>query len=586
MVRLLQTSLIWVTYVVAIGLALVASIITCFTFHQSRERSAVVSGVAILSLTALLATVLLLPVDIALISSTTSSLGIKKDWATPEHVHNIIEVLQIVYYSLYAFDALLCLVVIPFSYFWYEEYDEVEEEMGEKTFWGKLWGALKYTAMFITFVVILFLIGFFVPSAGSHEGMHLDLDYFKKLLAEGRGEKALTFSVGLLVVLGTILYVVYTGAGMALLPIRIIRSAPSLSAPRLAETTASALEQNRERQRLLEMRNSGRQQRVSSRDRRELEALQREERTLMRRERLAAKARGDRHGSVYRAWTKLRAVFRPVKMVGGVILVLLALLVWGSMLITGIDKAKNSICKSHCGYILGHIHVFQPMNWMFMKAANVFPIDYVIMALLVIFLFTVSVSGIASVGIRFLWVRIFQIKRGRTAPQALLIATVMLALVILAINYTVSMMVAPQYATYGTQVFCTAKLAYPGTRPDCSNDRKLLKPCREGFKSEYAKDVCTPSVMSTFLNRVTLNWPVFGAVAFWAQFGFLLIFLAVFVTALLRTPKLSLNEIDEEAEAEEEESLLAGNASRRYGTAREDDSVRRQSNCERNRSYG
>jgi LMBR1 domain-containing protein 1 len=27
--------------------------------------------------------------------------------------------------------------------------------------------------------------------------------------------------------------------------------------------------------------------------------------------------------------------------------------VWVSMLITGIDKAKNSICGRHCGYILG-----------------------------------------------------------------------------------------------------------------------------------------------------------------------------------------------------------------------------------------
>ncbi len=80
---LLQTSLIWVTYGVAVALSLVAAIVTAFTWQTPRDRSAVVSTVAVISLTAVLATVLLLPVDAALVSSTSSTtLGAKKDWAT------------------------------------------------------------------------------------------------------------------------------------------------------------------------------------------------------------------------------------------------------------------------------------------------------------------------------------------------------------------------------------------------------------------------------------------------------------------------------------------------------------------------
>jgi LMBR1 domain-containing protein 1 len=191
------------------------------------------------------------------------------------------------------------------------------------------------------------------------------------------------------------------------------------------------------------------------------------------------------------------------------------------------------------------------------------------MAVLVLSFFSSSVSGIAAVGIRFLWVRIFQIKKGRTAPQALLIATVMLALVILAINYAVAMMVAPQYSTYGTQTFCTKPPFFPGGQPDCSDNPEMVKPCSETSDSPAAKDVCTPSVMSTFLNRVTLNWPVFGAVDFWAQFAFLAVFLIVFVASLFRTPKLSMSELDEEAEADEEEGLLA-RTGRRSGATRQD----------------
>ncbi|KAI1103569.1 LMBR1-like membrane protein-domain-containing protein [Jackrogersella minutella] len=571
-----QTSLIWVAYAVAVVLAFIAASVTTFTWQTPRDRSAIVSIVAIISLTALLATVFLLPVDIALVSSTTSTgLGVKKDWATPKRVDNILLTLKIVYYSLYSFDALLCLLVIPFSYFWYEEYDEVEEQEGNQTFGSRLWGAFKYTIAFILLVVIIFLVGFFVPAAGSRgDGKHLDLDFFKRLLDENHGEKALTFGVGLLITLGTLLYVLYTGAGLALLPVSFIKSAPSMSAPQLSENTASQLEQNRERQRQLEMRNAGRAEGMPNKDRRELDALAREERTLVRRERLAAEAQGEGKTFIVKAWSKICAVFRPLKLIGGILLIVIALLIWVSMLITGIDKAANSVCKEHCGYILAHINVFQPMNWIFVQTAKAFPVDYVLMALLILLFFSSSISGIAAIGIRFLWLRIFQIRKGRTMPQALLIATVMLALIILGINYAVAMMVAPQYASYGTQTFCDLPPSFPFSRPDCSETPDAVKPCSEWADARERsghrqQQMCTPTVMSTFLNRVTLNWPVFGAVAFWAQFAFLGVFLIVFLTSLFRTPRLNLSELDEEAEADEEEGLLASTG-RRFGATWQD----------------
>ncbi|KAK8016314.1 hypothetical protein PG993_014503 [Apiospora rasikravindrae] len=565
-----QVSLIWVAYAVAIGIALIAAALVTFTWQTHRERSAIVSTVTILSLTALLATVFLLPVDIALVSATTDSAnGVKKEWATPTRVHNILFTLKIVYYCLYSLDALLCMVVIPFSYFWYEEYDEVEEQEGHQTLGSRLWGAAKYTIAFVLLVVILFLIGFFVPAAGNKGGQHLDLDFFKRLLDENHAEKALTFGLGLLVTLGTILYVLYTGAGLALMPVSFIKSAPSISAPQLSENTASQLDQNRERQRQLEMRSAGRAEGMSQKDRRELEALVREERTLVRRERLAAEAQGEGKSWLVRAWSKVEAVFRPIKLIGGLLLILVCILVWVSMLITGIDKAANSVCKSHCGYILAHINVFQPINWIFVQTAKAFPVDYVLMTLLILLFFCSSISGLATIGIRFLWLRIFEIRKGRTAPQALLIATVMLALMVLAINYAIAMLVAPQYASFGTQTFCDLPPHHLDQQPSCENHPEAVKPCSEWVDRHYAFQTCTPTVMSTFLNRITLNWPVFGAVDFWAQFAFLGIFLVVFLTTLFRTPKLNVYQLDEEAEADEEEGLLASTG-RRFGATWQD----------------
>ncbi|KAF2118575.1 putative lysosomal cobalamin transporter [Lophiotrema nucula] len=562
---LIQTSLIWVAYAVAVALLIVISAVFVFVYQAPRERAVSVTIVSIFTTSALLATVLLLPVDVALVSSTSiSSQGRKKDWATPDHVDSIVYTLKIVYYFLYSLDALLCLLVVPFTYFWYEEYDEDAAEHGGQTFGARLWGAFKYTIAFILFVVIIFLVGFFVPYAKQARGDNDTkyLDYFKHLFAQNRGERALSFALGLLMLIGTVIYVLYTGAGLALLPVALVKSAPSVSAPTLAANTASQLEQNRERQRQLEGRNEGREDGLDSRDRRELEALVREERTLIRRERLAAESSGEDRHFLVKAWIKVEAFFRPLKLVGGFLLIILALFIFVSMLITGIDKAKNSICKAHCGYILGKINIFQPMNWVFVKSSKVFPIDYVLFLLLVLFLFCSSVVGIATIGIRFLWVTLFKIRKGHTSPQALLLSTVLMTLIVLAINYSVAMMIAPQYATYGPQTFCDRKPRHPDEQPNCSHHKSAIRPCSELSDQKWAKEVCTPSVASTFINRVTINFPFFGVVLFWAQFAFLGVYLVVFLTTLFRTPKLDQEQLDRDLEEEEEEGLLAATGRR------------------------
>lgn len=184
---LIQSALIWVVYAIVLVLVVAIASIFVFTHQTPRDRSVTVTIVSLITLTSLLATVLLLPVDVALVSSTTSSkLGRRKDWATGDRVDNIRNTLKIVYYTLYSLDALLCLIVVPFTYFWYEEYDEVATEEGNQTFVSRFLGALKYTLAFIVLVVILFFVGFFVPVAKDRKGGHYDLEFFKNILEENR----------------------------------------------------------------------------------------------------------------------------------------------------------------------------------------------------------------------------------------------------------------------------------------------------------------------------------------------------------------------------------------------------------------
>lgn len=381
------------------------------------------------------------------------------------------------------------------------------------------------------------------------------------------GERALTFAIGILTTIGVVLYSLYTAPGLALLPLALIKSAPRVSAPQLAATTFSQLEQNRERQAQLEGRNEGSENGLNSRDRAELENLIREERNLVRRQRLAAETQGEGH-ILIRIWTKTEAIFRPLKLIGGMLLLLISLVIFASMLITCIDKIKNSKCGAKCSYLLGETQIFQPINWLLIVTSKVFPIDYVLFLLLTLLFFCSTVVGLATIGIRFLWVHIFSIRKGHTSPNAMLVATVLLTLSTLAINYALAMIVAPQYATFGSQTYCD-RPTQPGEQPDCSNHHSAVKPCSEYSDNPVAHLVCTPSVASTFLNRINLNFPFLGHVNFWAQFAFLGIFLVVFVIMLFRVPKLDEEQLDDDLREEEEEGLLASTG-RRFGATWQD----------------
>ncbi|KAL4902492.1 hypothetical protein BDW74DRAFT_157882 [Aspergillus multicolor] len=513
-------TLIWAVYAGVVAILFAVASIFVHVYQTPRDRSPLVTLTCTVAITSLLATILLLPVDVALVSSTVSSaVGQRRDWATQEVVDSITFSLTLVHYILYSLDILLCLLVVPFVYFWYEEYDEVAAQAGEQSFGQRFWGALKYTLSFVAIAIILFLIGFFVPFARKNGNDGLDL--FKST----GSERALTFALGLLSTIGMCIYVMYTSTGLAVLPTRLIKR-PLLVSP-------VQLESNRERQRQLQGRCGGNPELLSHKDRRELDALVREERTLIRRQRLVE---ADQPFLV-RAWSRIETFLCPSKLLIGLILFLVVLLTWVSMLLAVIKP------------LYGGGNIFNPINQILVQSAKVFPIDYVIFTMLALLFFSGTVAGIATIGIRFLWISIFQVRKGHTSPQAFLFMTTLLMLGILALNYSMSMIVAPQYATFGPQTFCSTS--------DCTETKHLVQPCSKAVDNDAARRVCTPSVASTVLNRVTIHFPLFGAILFWGQFVFLGIHLLALLISLLRSPNLDERQLDEDAEEAEEEALLA-----------------------------
>lgn len=79
------------------------------------------------------------------------------------------------------------------------------------------------------------------------------------------------------------------------------------------------------------------------------------------------------------------------------------------------------------------------------------------MVAIIIYFFLATMTGIIQIGVRFLWVTLYRIKRGSTAPQGLLFSAILLTFGLLALNYSITSVVAPGYAHFGSQVYvCNA----------------------------------------------------------------------------------------------------------------------------------
>ncbi|PYH46688.1 putative LMBR1 domain protein [Aspergillus saccharolyticus JOP 1030-1] len=555
----LQVSLIWFIYGTVIAVASLIAWCLVHFYQTPRDRSQVVTLTCILTIASLLATVLLLPVDVALVSSATSStLGKRESWATQNVVDKDLSLLTGIYYLLYSLDAILCLLVIPFVYFWYEEYDEVASEAGEQTPVQRLWAAFKYAIPFVAIVAVLLLVGALAPLSKAeydNEGV-----YSTYSLVDNRGRRALAFTIGVLMTIGVPSYILYTSAGLALLPIQALK-ALSASNDTWKAANAVQLESNRERQRQLDRRCGGNSGLLSSKDRRELDTLVREERTLIRRQRLAEEAHAEGRNWVVKLCLKANATCRPLRVIGGITLFLIASLISISMLLTAIDQTSSSLCKHHCGYLSKNLHIFNPMDQIFVQSAKIFPLDYLMFTIITLLLFCSSVFGIATIGIRFIWVRIYQVRSGHTSPQALLLLSAVLMLTILSMNYSLCMSVVSQYATFGSQTFCDRLPSLEG-QSSCSDQKHLIKRCSDTANNIAAKRNCTPSVTSTFVNQIATQFPVFGVILFWSQYIFIGVYALVLVMSIVRPLKHDESSLDEEAEEAEEENLLASTRGR------------------------
>ncbi|CAO3678345.1 unnamed protein product [Rhizopus stolonifer] len=437
----------------------------------------------------------------------------------------------VVYYIVYGFITVFCFFLIPFAYFFYEEYDE-DQCLKDRTY-----GALKYTSFFVVISNLLLIFGLFLKP--TTKPPKIDLDWFKKLLTENYGEKSISFILACLIFLGMLVFIGYTAPGLSLLPMDLIKGRKGLEEE--GENVENMLIVAKERQRAIRIRYGNKS--LPTKEQNELERLVDEERVLSRRQKNIQQSKQS-------TFHKISSIFRPFKFILGVTLLCITLVIVVSIFMTIVDKIANAICGSQCGYVINHPNLFNPINFIFVKLSKMFLMDYVFMVGLIIYFFLATLSGIIHVGIRFLWINLYSIRKGATAPQALLVSAVLLTLSLLALNYTMTTTVAPGYAHFGSQVYCNQTM---GGERDCSENKEKIVPC-----DIYGPtDICTPTVSSTMIDKIIVNTPFFGLFFYYSQWVFLAIFSLGFLVSLFKRQRDNIQEdLQELVDNEEEQNLL------------------------------
>ncbi|KAF4025025.1 hypothetical protein G4228_017036 [Cervus hanglu yarkandensis] len=378
------------------GLLLLAILAFCWIYvrkYQSQRESEVVSTItAIFSLAIALITSALLPVDIFLVSYMKNQNGTFKDWANANVSRQIEDTVLYGYYTLYSVILFCVFFWIPFVYFYYEEKDD--DDTGKCT---QVKMALKYTLGFVVICALLLLVGAFVPlnlPDNKNSTQWEKVKFLFEELGSSHGLAALSFSISSLTLIGMLAAIIYTAYGMSALPLNLIKGTRSAAYERL-ENTEDIEEVEQHIQTIKSKSKDGRP--LPARDRRALKQFEERLRTLRKR---------GRHLEFIENswWTKFCGALRPLKIIWGIFFIFVALLFVISLFLSNLDKALHS-AGIDSGFIIFGANLSNPLNMLLPLLQTVFPLDYILITIIMMYFIFTSMAGIRNIGIWFFWIR-------------------------------------------------------------------------------------------------------------------------------------------------------------------------------------
>lgn len=497
----------WAAFAIVVLVIIVFCFLVVRHYTDRHEAEALPTVITTAAMSLSLLALFLMPVDIYSVSN---------------HADAGAEV-KTLYYILYMSILIFAFVLIPFSYFYYEEFDE------DVTIKQRIFGGLKYTIFLLIILVVLLVIGLFVapnPKAGDvpPEGAHGWVNYITD--ANNRGERAIIFAVSCLTVIGYVVWVSYTAFGLSAFPIGLLKGKRHVAEE--SSDIQSDLEATREKKRALSSKYmTGKK--MNDRDEKQLDLLSRQEKILA--------SRSSRIDDSQKGFAKVLHVCKPFVFVFGIFLTLVTLLIIVSILLTQIDKIANS-CGVKCGFFASYPKIPNPIDLLLWHLAPYFPLDFIVFGSLITYIFFCTLNGVVRIGVRFLWVHLYKIRARQTPPQGLLLTAVILMLALLVLNIEI-LTLAPRYATFGTQTYLDAN----NTKQPCSIATPLLINTTSGLINVGTN--CTMTQIGIFVATIEAGTSFFGNLYFYAMWIFLATFIIGSIVTCVRRKASNIEENDE-----------------------------------------
>jgi len=393
-----------------------------------------------------LLSVLLLPFDVFVVSYR------EPDGAYPdrEQVTDDQDLIRAFYITIYSLIIAMCYLVIPFTYFYFEAADS--DELGRDAPPSvRAREACKYTTCFLFVIVLMIVIGL-ILTGGKLSGDAGMVGQILRMQDSRPGEGMLMFIIACLVSIGILGWFTYTAQGMCSMPVYLWQWNMDDSSGERSEV-AMAYEKND--QKLKAAQNKSALGGKKSEKQRQAEARLRGKATALR-NRQEALDRQDFRQKIFMACVPFSKGFAVVSGI-------LSFLIFISILMGAIFKLIQGQLPGGA-WIMQYHQAGVPMDALLMWTSHAFPIDYIILLCLSLYVFFVTIRGLINIGIRCMCcIKMFDLVGGETEPQALLIATFMLCHVMLTFSMEMQTL-APQYTAFGTQTYCNSTLP-PGFKP-------------------------------------------------------------------------------------------------------------------------
>lgn len=217
------------------------------------------------------------------------------------------------------------------------------------------------------------------------------------------GEQAISFVISVFSIFGMLCLILYTGYGLAALPFYLIRGKKSLSTAHQEFEMDKA--QIRERIRSLQEK-MARKGTLSNKEKKELSKLREDELNLDKKIiRISGLLESDR------IMNKILSLLTPFRVCIGITFLIISLLIFVSLLTTSLDRFFNSKCGLNCGYVLDDMNYTNYLDFLFLYFSKYFHLDYLLFAIINIYVFICSIYGFIKLGVKFLFFTVTKIKK-------------------------------------------------------------------------------------------------------------------------------------------------------------------------------